>query len=98
MPNHVHGIFRPLRPKSLPLEKILQSRKLRTSREINAVLGRSGPLWEEESFDRIIRDEEHLYRCIHYIGGNPAKARLQPDQWRKWTRPSWESLGWKFDD
>ncbi len=98
MPNHVHGIFRPLQPKSLPLEKILQSRKRRTSREINVVVGGRGSLWQEESFDRIIRDEEHLYRCIQYIGRNPAKARLRSDQWRRWVRPSWESLGWKFDD
>ena len=98
MANHVHGIFRPLQPKTLPLDKILQSRKRRTSREINASVGRSGTLWEEESFDRIIRDEEHLYRCIQYIGRNPAKARLPSDQWHRWIRPSWELLGWKFED
>ena len=73
MPNHVHGVFRPLRPKSLPLEKVLQSRKLRMSLQINAIVERSGALWEEESFDRIIRDEEHLYRCIQYIGATPSK-------------------------
>ena len=88
IPNHVHGIFRPLQPKSLPLEKILQSRKRRTSREINVVVGGRGSLWQEESFDRIIRDEEHLYRCIQLIGRNPAKARLPSDQWRRWVRPS----------
>ncbi len=98
MANHVHGIFRPLQPKTLPLEKTLQSRKRRTSREINAIVGRSGTLWEEESFDRIIRDEEHLYRCIQYIGRNPAKARLPSDRWHRWIRPSWQSFGWMFED
>jgi REP element-mobilizing transposase RayT len=97
MPNHVHGILRPLRPKSLSLEKILQSRKRRASREINAILGRSGSLWEEETFDRIIRDEEHLYRCIQYIGANPTKARITPGHWHRWVRPSWKSSGWDFD-
>jgi REP element-mobilizing transposase RayT len=98
MPNHVHGILRPLRPRSLPLEKILQGRKLHASRDINATLGRSGSLWEEESFDRIVRDEEHLYRCIHYVGDNPAKAGIPPARWRRWVRPSWKSRGWSFDD
>jgi len=98
MPNHVHAIIRPLHSETLPLEKVLQSRKRRTSREINARLGRSGPLWQEESFDRIIRDEEHLYRCIQYVGRNPDKTGLPPGQFRRWVRPSWESLGWKFDE
>ena len=97
MPNHVHAVIRPLQPATIPLEKILQSRKRRTSREINAFLARTGALWQEESFDRIIRDEEHLYHCIQYIGRNPDKAGLPPGEFRKWVRPSWESLGWNFD-
>jgi putative transposase len=97
MPNHVHAILRPLCSETLPLEKILQGRKRRSSREINSLVGRIGPLWQEESFDRIIRDEEHLYRCIQYVSRNPETARLAPGQFRRWVRPSWESLGWKFD-
>jgi putative transposase len=98
MPNHVHAIIRPLQSETLPLEKLLQGRKRRTSREINSLLGRSGPLWQAESFDRIIRDEEHLYQCIQYIGRNPTKASLAPGQYRRWVRPSWEALGWKFNE
>jgi putative transposase len=98
MPNHVHAILRPLRPQILPLEAVLQSRKRRTAREINAMVGRCGSLWQEESFDRIIRDEEHLERCIQYIGANAAKARIPPERVRRWVRPEWEVLGWKFDN
>ena len=98
MPNHVHAVLRPLRPKSLPLEKILQSRKRWTSHEINTILDRHGSLWEEETFDRIIRDEEHLHRCIQYIGSNPRRAGLPSDQRRTWVRPSWKSLGWGIED
>jgi REP element-mobilizing transposase RayT len=96
MPNHVHAILRPLKPKTDPLEKILQSRKLRTSREINSKLGLAGELWQEESFDRIIRDEEHLDRCLQYIGANPRKGGLSVDACPRWVRPSWKSLGWDF--
>ena len=79
MPNHVHAVMRPLRPETDPLEKILQSRKLRMSREINSQLGLEGTLWQEESFDRIIRDEEHLYRCLQYIGDNARRGGLACD-------------------
>jgi REP element-mobilizing transposase RayT len=98
MQNHVHAIMRPLRPKVDPLEKILQSRKLRTSREINAKLGLEGKLWQEESFDRIIRDEEHLYRCLQYIGDNPRRGGLPHNACPRWVRPSWKDLGWDFHD
>jgi REP element-mobilizing transposase RayT len=96
MPNHVHGIVRPLQCATQPLEKILQSWKRYTSLEINRLLGLSGTLWQDESFDRIIRDEEHLYRCIQYIGGNPARAGLDCARCPRWLRPEWERLGWGF--
>lgn len=97
MPNHVHLLVRPLVPDKYPLEKILQSWKLYTSRRINAGLGRHGSLWQQESFDRIIRDEEHLYRSIQYIGRNPAKAGLANEECARWIRPAWEQLCWRFE-
>jgi REP element-mobilizing transposase RayT len=96
MPNHVHAILRPLKPKTDPLEKILQSRKRRSSREINGKLGLVGELWQEESFDRIIRDEEHLDRCLQYIGDNPRRGGLPVNGCPRWVRPSWRDLGWDF--
>jgi hypothetical protein len=68
------------------------------ARQINGAVGRSGVLWHDESFDRIIRDEEHLYRCIQYIGRNPRRIGLPKDWWIRWIRPSWEALGWTFED
>jgi REP element-mobilizing transposase RayT len=98
MPNHVHAILRPLDPEVIPLEKILQGCKRQASREINALVGRSGTLWQEESFNRIIRDEEHLYRCMQYIGRNPRTAGLTGGEFRTWVRPAWEALGWWIDE
>lgn len=97
MPNHVHAIVRPLTPATLPLEKVLQQWKGASSCRINRHLGRSGTLWQRESFDRIIRDEEHLWRAIQYIGRNPKMANLPPSAVRLWIRPSWVELGWKFE-
>jgi REP element-mobilizing transposase RayT len=96
MPNHVHAIVRPLLDDDDPLEMVLKSWKGYTARQINRRLGRRGQLWQREGFDRIIRDEEHLYRCIQYIGANPVKAGLPVDVCQCWIRPEWEALGWRF--
>jgi REP element-mobilizing transposase RayT len=96
MPNHVHVVVRPLAPESHPLEKILQAWKTFTGREINALFHQTGTLWRPESYDRIIRDEEHLWRTIQYIGENPHKPGLSPHEYRLWIRPSWQELGWNF--
>ena len=95
MPNHVHAVVRPLLEK--PLERILQSWKGYTGREINLQFRRSGTLWQEESFDRIIRDEDHLWQAIQYIGANPRKAGLTCNQCPTWLRAEWAKLGWKFE-
>jgi len=95
MPNHIHAIMKPL--GEYELEDILDSIKGYVSRQVNRHLGRSGKLWEQESFDRIIRDEDHLYRVIQYIGRNPEKAGLPKSQWNCWLLPDWEAAGWRFE-
>jgi REP element-mobilizing transposase RayT len=98
MPNHVHAVVRPLNPTDCALEKILQTAKGYTALKINRLLSGPGNRWQEESFDRIIRDEEHLYRVIQYVGRNPARAGLDPNACRRWIRPSWAELGWRFEE
>ncbi|MDB5388160.1 MAG: hypothetical protein JWM11_3806 [Planctomycetaceae bacterium] len=97
MPNHVHLLIRPLQPAENPLETILKSWKSWTSREIHAKVGGDGTLWQQESFDRIVRDGEHLYRCIQYIGRNPENAGLSRMGCHCWLRPEWERLEWSFE-
>lgn len=43
----------------------------------------SSQLWQRDYYDRFIRDEEHLHRCIAYIRRNPVKAGLclKPEDW-----------------
>jgi len=95
MPNHVHAILRPLQPQRYSLEDILGSWKQHTARLINSALHTSGEVWQDESFDRIIRDEEHLWRTIQYIGRNPMMAGLASEV-PLWIRPEWEKLRWRF--
>jgi REP element-mobilizing transposase RayT len=96
LPNHVHAVTKPL--AGFELEDILASVKRFVSRKVNSALGRNGQLWEEESYDRIIRDEEHLFRVIHYVGRNAANAGLPVTDWIRWVDPTWAQLGWGFGD
>lgn len=97
MPNHIHAIIRPF-DNDYRLEEVLHSRKLWTSRQINEDLGSAGTLWQEESYDRIIRDTEHLWRALQYIGKNPRLAGIDEEQSTRWVRPDWVDLGWDFVD
>ncbi len=97
MPNHCHAVLRPF--QGYALEDLLGAIKGVTARFVNVALGRTGALWEEESYDRIVRDEEHLWRVIQYIGRNPRLAGLDAEAaWRTWVHPEWEAAGWGFRD
>ncbi len=74
MPNHVHVVIEPMAGHSLG--GIVHSWKSFTAKEANGLLGRDGPFWHKDYFDRYIRDEGHLARTIEYIEDNPLKAGL----------------------
>jgi predicted solute-binding protein/REP element-mobilizing transposase RayT len=78
MPNHVHVLVQPL--PGFHLTEIVHSWKSYSARQINKMLGRSGTVWMQESFDRIVRDLDALQRCRSYIARNPENARLHNDQ------------------
>src|SRR5262249_6670350 len=58
MPNHVHTIVRREKPDEDALETILKSWKQFSATNINLATGGCGELWQQESYDRIVRDEE----------------------------------------
>ena len=94
MANHCHLAVRPRTGHSL--EDILRAWKGYVSRQINLAVGGSGMLWQQESYDRIVRDEEHLYRIVQYIGRNPGKAGIPRECWYRWIHPAWQQAGWDF--
>jgi putative transposase len=96
MPNHSHLLMRPY--DGWKLETILQGMKRVVAMRVNASLGKVGSLWQDESYDRIVRDEEHLWRVVQYIGRNPETAGLPPSEWRCWVDLTREAAGWKFMD
>ncbi len=96
MPNHAHAIMMP--HKGFPLEQTLKLIKGYVSRVINLTNQTTGSLWEQESYDRIIRDCWHLDKVIQYIGRNGTRARLQANQYIRWMDPSWQAASWDFDE
>src|SRR6266536_1169572 len=66
-----------------PMAELLQSWKGYTARRINRILGRRGKLWQDDYWDRYIRDETHYRKVVHYIESNPVKAGLakSPEHW-----------------
>ncbi|MFN7875240.1 MAG: transposase [Pirellula sp.] len=96
MPNHCHLIMRPF--SGFQLEELVKAIKDVTSRFVNRALRRKGELWQQESFDRIVRDELHLYQAIQYIGNNPRMVGLPESLWFRWVDPAWEAVHWGFRD
>ena len=80
MPNHVHVLVRPLQGHLL--KEILHSWKSFTAHKLNEGLGRTGKVWQDESFDCIVRGPAQLDKYAAYIGANPAKAGLRPGEYK----------------
>jgi REP element-mobilizing transposase RayT len=73
MPNHVHILVTPF----VPLPKLTKSLKGITAKRANEMLRLTGkPFWQEESYDRVVRDEREFDRIQHYIEWNPVRAGL----------------------
>jgi len=89
MPNHVHVVVTPF--VHFTLGKILHSWKSFTAHMINKKLGRQGPVWQEESFDHVIRNVDEFRKFVTYTEMNPVVAGLadRPEQW------SLSSARWK---
>ena len=92
MPEHVHLLVTPLRDAHgdmFRLSEILRGIKGASAKSVNQLLGGSGPLWQEESFDHVLRSEESLQQKIEYIRQNPVRRGLvkTPEDYRwLWIR------------
>src|SRR5213596_144521 len=95
MPNHVHVLVQ--LAKGQALADILHSWKSFSAKAINELLGRKGQLWQDESYDRIVRDWNELVGYRDYILHNPEKAKLREDKFeledRRILHPASDSAG-----
>ncbi len=84
MPDHVHLLLRPKQGKTL--SQVMKGIKGVAAWRLNADRGRKGSVWQDESFDRIVRDQAELLEKLQYMFLNPVKVGL--------TDRPWEYEGW----
>ena len=68
MPNHVHILMK--LKERYELVEIMRSIKSFTAKKINENENRTGPVWQSESYDRLIRDLDHFENVVRYIIAN----------------------------
>jgi REP element-mobilizing transposase RayT len=87
MPDHVHMILTPKvdeqRKLGCQLFEIMKAIKSASAHLINRRLYRHGTIWQEESFDRVLRSSEKLKEKIEYILQNPVRRGLV-ENWREY--------------
>jgi putative transposase len=84
MPDHVHALLKP--SSDISLSRIMKGIKGVSAKKLNQMRGAAGSLWQDESWDRIVRDEAELQEKLEYMLNNPLKAGLVED--------GWAYLGW----
>jgi REP element-mobilizing transposase RayT len=72
MPNHVHLLLTP----HSDVSELMRKLKGVTARGANVELHRTGPFWQHESYDRVVRDTKEFSSIENYILNNPVHAGL----------------------
>jgi REP element-mobilizing transposase RayT len=89
MPDHAHIILTPAiderRQRVMPLFEIMKAIKGASARKINQRLNCRGAIWQEESFDHVLRSAEDTYAKVVYVLENPVRLGLA----RSWPEYRW---------
>ena len=85
MPNHWHALLTPGPGCLHPLSAVMKRLKGRTAKQLRALLGGNGPVWQREWFDRWMRSDAEWGKCVSYIRNNPVKANLV----QTWSEHPW---------
>ena len=69
MPDHVHLVLSPIADEKGPisLPEITQKVKSESAHRVNKLLNRTGRVWQDESFDHVLRREEGILTKVKYI-------------------------------
>lgn len=91
MPNHVHAVLLPYPGHELSM--ILLSWKGFTGKRTHEILNTvgGGAIWQKESYDHLVRDEQDLIHNIEYVLANAEMAGIRDWPWvgcAKWNHPS----------
>ena len=80
MPDHVHLILTPIvdpqRMLVVPLPEIMKAIKSTAAHRINRRRESHAPVWQDESFDHVLRSSEALDAKVLYVLENPVRRGL----------------------
>ena len=79
MPTHVHMVFTPLldsTQQAYTLAEVLNAIKSVSAHKVNRLLLRRGHVWQDESFDHVLRQHESIEAKVLYLMENPVSAGL----------------------
>jgi len=79
MPDHAHLVLRPA--QGVELSRIMKGSKGATGRKVNQMRGVTGNLWQDESWDRALRDQEEFDEKVEHCMNNAVKKGLVADPW-----------------
>jgi type I restriction enzyme R subunit len=85
MPNHVHLLVGGLSHGKMLAQ--VTSWKKWSALQINKATGERGRLWQDESFDHLVRSVGAFQKFRKYIAGNPEKGHLREGEFLLWQRP-----------
>jgi REP element-mobilizing transposase RayT len=96
MPDHVHLFVRPLPDPAggwFSLSRLMHSIKSFSAHEVLRGRGQAGPLWQQESYDRIVRDAQEYENEWEYTRQNPVRKGLSnsPDDYAFLRAPKWSA-------
>jgi putative transposase len=85
MPNHWHAMIITREGCRHSLSAVMKRMKGRSAHAIRAAVGGKGAVWQREWFDRWMRSNAELEKCVAYIRNNSVKAGLARD----WSEHPW---------
>ncbi len=84
--DHVHMILRP--NSGFTLRRIMKGIKGVSARELNRMRHTRGTVWQDEYYDRILRDADEVREKVRYMLYNAVERGL--------ARDPWEYDGWYY--
>ena len=84
MPDHVHLLIRP--NERMTLNRVMHGLKGVSAHKINLHRGTNGQVWQDESYDRIVRNDVEFRNELNYMYNNPVKKGLteEPEKYAGW--------------
>ena len=86
MPDHFHLVFQLLNKKTL--SEVMKSLKGFSGTKIKKIKTLDTPVWQNQFYDHLIKDEEELFEFVEYCFYNPVRAGIV-DNPKKY--PHWKS-------